>query len=102
VLIANGKVAGILGVEEPIAGHSECNSVWIELAPVRGQSPALARAFLRAYETHVALDESYDSLDLSRIWIRSLIRYGDRYARGLASQSHRTAREHVLSLTTDR
>jgi aminoglycoside phosphotransferase (APT) family kinase protein len=108
VLVAGGKVVGILDVEESIVGHNEYDLMRTELALFRGEPPTFAEAFLRAYETHVALDEGYVSrkafYDLSRtlVWIRSLILYGDRYARGLASQSHQAARAHVLSLTTGR
>jgi fructosamine-3-kinase len=79
-----------------------------ELANFRGQAPAFAHAFMRAYGAHVSLDEGYatrrDFYDLSRtlVWIRSLILHGDAYAKGLASQSHHAARRHVLSLTTAR
>ncbi len=108
VLVANGKVVGILDVEESVVGHNEYDLMRTELANFRGQSPAFARAFMDAYRAHVSLDEGYgtrkDFYDVSRtlVWIASLIVYGDNYAKGLASQSHRAARAHLLSLTTGR
>lgn len=108
VLVANGEVAGILDVEESIVGHNEYDLMRTELANFRGQAPAFAHAFMRAYGEHVSLDEGYrlrkDFYDVSRtlVWIQSLILYGDTYAKGLASQSHHAARAHLLSLTSGR
>ena len=108
VLVANGKVVGILDVEESVVGHNEYDLMRTELANFRGQSPAFARAFMDAYRAHVSLDEGYGTrkefYDVSRTlaWIKSLILHGDNDANGLASQSHRAARAHLLSLTTDR
>ena len=105
VLIANGKVAGILDVEEAIAGHNEYDLMRTELANFRGEAPAYRDAFLAAYRAHVALGAGHETrqrfYDLSRalVWIRSLLLYGDGYALGAASQSHQAAREHVLALT---
>lgn len=108
VLVANGKVVGILDVEESIVGHNEYDLMRTELANFRGQSPAFARAFMDVYRAHVSLDEGYgtrkDFYDVSRslVWIKSLIVYGDNYAKGVASQSHRAARAYLISLTADR
>ena len=105
VLVANGRVVGILDVEEAIAGHNEYDLMRTELATLRGEPPAFAGAFMRAYEAHLALDHGYESrkefYDVSRtlVWIRSLILHGDLYARGLASQDGRAARAHLLSVT---
>jgi hygromycin-B 7''-O-kinase len=108
VLVANGEVSGILDVEESIVGHNEYDLMRTELALFRGEPPAFAEEFMRAYEEHVSLDDGYatrkDFYDLSRtlVWIRSLILHGDRYAKGLASQSDDAARRHLLSLTAGR
>ena len=108
VLVANGEVVGILDVEEAIAGHNEYDLMRTELATLRGQPPAFAGAFMRAYEAHVPLDHGYESrkefYDVSRtlVWIRSLILHGDRFARGLASQADGAARAHLLSLAAAR
>ncbi|CAA9545418.1 MAG: hypothetical protein AVDCRST_MAG87-428 [uncultured Thermomicrobiales bacterium] len=104
VLVANGRVTGVLDVEEAIVGHNEYDLMRTELATIRGQPPAFAEAFMGAYEAHVPLDEGYetrkDFYDVSRtlVWIRSLILHGDAYASGLESQSHRAARAHLLGL----
>jgi Ser/Thr protein kinase RdoA (MazF antagonist) len=105
VLIANGKVAGILDVEEAIAGHNEYDLMRTELANFRDEAPTFRDAFLAAYRAHVTLDAGYEArqrfYDLSRalVWIRSLILYGDGYARGATSQNEQAARAHVLALT---
>jgi aminoglycoside phosphotransferase (APT) family kinase protein len=104
VLIRDGEVAAILDVEEAVAGHNEYDLMRTELANFRDQPPELGQSFLRAYERHVALDEGYSSrkdfYDASRtlVWITCLIQLGDAYSRGVASQSHEAARDHLLSL----
>jgi aminoglycoside phosphotransferase (APT) family kinase protein len=104
ILIKNGEVRALLDVEEAVVGHNEYDLMRTELANFRGQSPAFEHAFLRAYQAHVRLDEGYALRktfhDVSRtlVWIKSLILYGDKYAKGAASQSAHAAREHLLSL----
>ena len=96
VLVAGGEVAGILDVEEALVGHNEEDLMRTELANVRGEPPAYARAFLQAYEAHVTLDEGYAArrafYDVSRTlaWIRSLILHGDRHGQGRAAREHLT------------
>lgn len=104
VVISQGEVSAILDVEEAVAGHNEYDLMRTELACFRGQDPLFSRAFMQAYTAHVALDEGYvlrkDFYDMSRtlVWIRSLILYGDKYAKGSAAHAHEAARNHLRSL----
>lgn len=105
VVISEGKVSAILDVGEAVVGHNEYDLMRTELANFRGRAPIFAKSFMEAYEMHVSLDEGYslrrDFYDVSRtlVWMKCLILYGDKYTHALASQSHESARLHLLSLT---
>lgn len=100
VLVAGEEIAGILDVEEALAGHNEFDLMRTELAMLRGEPPSYRRAFVDAYERHVPLDEGYEErrafYDVSRTlaWIRSLILHGDDGAQG------ELAHTHLLALTS--
>jgi aminoglycoside phosphotransferase (APT) family kinase protein len=94
VLVRNGRVTGILDVEESIVGHNEYDLMRTELGNFRDAPPEYRRAFMDAYTARIALDEGYGGrrrfYDLSRTlaWIDSLIRHGDRHAMGPAASAH--------------
>jgi fructosamine-3-kinase len=104
VMIHAGQVSGILDVEESVIGHNEYDLMRTELANFRGAPPAFARAFHESYADHVLLDEGYAGrkafYDVSRtlVWLESIVAFGDRYARGDATQDGAAARAHLRSL----
>jgi Ser/Thr protein kinase RdoA (MazF antagonist) len=104
MLIRNGQIAGILDVEEAIAGHNEYDLMRTELANFRGHNPGYERAFMDAYTRHVALDDGYvlrkNFYDVSRtlVWIKSLILHGTAYSNYQAEQSSQAARAHLVTL----
>ncbi len=94
ILVRDGRIAGILDVEEAIAGHNEYDLMRTELGNFRGQDPAYERAFMGAYTAHVALDAGHPErkpfYDASRTlaWIQSLILDGDRHMGEQAARAH--------------
>lgn len=105
MLVSDGRVSGILDVEEAVVGHNEYDLMRTELANFRDHSPRYTESFMQAYQRHVPLDEGYESrrlfYDVSRtlVWMKSLVAYGDAHAKGAASQSGQAARRHLLALT---
>ncbi|MBA3379682.1 MAG: phosphotransferase [Chloroflexia bacterium] len=107
ILIRDGRIAGILDVEESIVGHNEYDLMRTELGNFRGHDPAYERAFKAAYTAHVPLDEGYPGrkrfYDLSRTlaWIRSLILHRDGDITEQAIRDRQAARSHLLGLVSD-
>lgn len=107
ILVREGRIAGILDVEEAIAGHNEYDLMRTELGSFRGWPPAYERAFMDAYAGHIALDEGHEErkqfYDASRTlaWIQSLLVNDDAFSRDQAAASRRAARAHLERLVAN-
>ena len=103
-MIHEGRISGILDVEESVIGHNEYDLMRTELANFRGAPPAWEHAFHAAYAGHVTLDAEYPArkafYDVSRtlVWLESLVAFGDRYARGDTAQDGAAAQAHLRAL----
>ena len=91
VLVSEGRITGVLDVEEAIIGHNEYDLMRTELAHFGDGQEALREAFFDGYTAHVALDAGYAGrrplYELSRwlVGLQCLVYYG-----GAADKTART------------
>ncbi len=83
VLVSEGRITGVLDVEEAIIGHNEYDLMRTELAHFGDGEEALREAFFSGYAAHVTLDAGYEGrrpfyeLSRSLVGLQCLVRYGD-------------------------
>lgn len=94
VLVRDGRVVGIVDVEEALVGHNEYDLMRTELGVLRGRPANWTATFMGAYTRHVPLDDGYEGrrrfYDASRslAWIRSLTVTGDPHRQAAAARAH--------------
>jgi len=95
IMVANGRITGLLDCEESIVGHNEYDLMRTELAHFRETPPEWEAAFRTAYEAHVPIAPDhrarrrYYEVSRSLVWIRSLS------APGRAGQDRAAAEAHI-------
>jgi len=107
ILVSEGKITGILDVEEAVIGHNEYDLMRTELAHFGDGDEALREAFFGGYTAHIALDAGYEGrkplYELSRalVGLKCLVLYGSHAAPDLAEATRRArARIHELLETS--
>ena len=82
ILVAGGRVTGIIDVEEAAIGHNEDDLMRTELAHFRDGEDALREAFFEGYNAHITRDTGYESrrpfYEMSRtlVGLRCLVVFG--------------------------
>ncbi|MHB1294607.1 MAG: phosphotransferase family protein [Anaerolineae bacterium] len=100
VLVDQGRISGLIDVEESIVGHNEYDLMRTDLANFEGEDERLRAAFYQAYAGHCPVDDGYAErrsfyrLSRTLVQLRCLIVYGDRYTDDLQGDGRR-AREDV-------
>ncbi len=60
ILVAGGKITGVIDVEESVIGHNEYDLMRTELAHFGDGEDALREPFFEGYNAHVILDAGYE------------------------------------------
>ena len=82
ILVAGGKITGVIDVEEAIVGHNEYDLMRTELAHFGDGEAALREAFFEGYNAHITLDAEYQGrrpfYEMSRalVGLRCLVVFG--------------------------
>ena len=95
ILVSEGKVSGILDVEEAVIGHNEYDLMRTELAHFGDGYEEFQKAFFKGYAAHVTLDAGYEDrrpfyeLSRSLVGLKCLVLYRERAATELAEETRR-------------
>ncbi len=82
ILVAGGKITGVIDVEEAVIGHNEYDLMRLELAHFGEGEDALRAAFFQGYGAHMTLDAGYERprpfYEMSRMLValRCLVVFG--------------------------
>ncbi len=82
ILVAGGKITGIIDGEEAVIGHNEYDLMRTELAHFGGGEDALREPFFEGYNAHITLDAGYERrrpfYEMSRwlVGLRCLVVFG--------------------------
>lgn len=82
ILVADGKIIGVIDVEEAVIGHNEYDLMQAELAHFGDGEDALREAFFQSYNVHITLDADYERrrplYEMSRalVGLRCLVVFG--------------------------
>jgi len=107
VLVEDGRISGILDVEESLVGHNEYDLMRTELAHFGDGYEELREAFFQGYCRHVTLDTGYEDrksfYELSRmlIGLRCIVTYGSNYGDGTEQEANE-ARQQVARIMGSR
>ncbi len=100
ILVAGGKITGVIDVEEAVIGHNEYDLMRMELAHFSDGEDTLRETFFESYNAHISLDAGHESrrpfYEMSRwlVGLRCLVVFGSD---GLAEETRRVrTRVHEL------
>lgn len=89
IFINNGSISGIIDVEESLIGHNEYDLMRLEHAHFVDKEDSNYKAFVKAYTSHVELDDGYEerrqfySLSRHLVQMQCLVKYGESYSENL-------------------
>ena len=100
ILVANGKITGVVDVEEAVIGHNEYDLMRTELAHFGDSEAAWREPFFEGYNVHITHDAGYEGrrpfYEMSRalVGLRCLVVFGSS---DLKEETHR-ARTRIHEL----